>query len=98
MTGIFGPESQASFDEYARRTTGTAQFHEWAGLQIFDQLPAAAFAALPRALIRRILTDRSGSGWASCLHSLIDGQLDVDRLDYLLRDASNAGTEFGAID
>ena len=45
-----------------------------------------------------VLADRSGSGWAYCLHSLIDSQFDVDRLDYLLRDAANAGTEYGGID
>ena len=98
LTSIFTDSTAAAFDEYARAATGPVQFHEWAGLRIFDGIPDAAFAALPRTLIRHILADRSGTGWAYCLHSLIDGQFDVDRLDYLLRDAANAGTEYGAID
>ena len=53
---------------------------------------------MPRYLIRQILADRSGHGWAGCLHSVLDGQFDVDRLDFLCRDAAGAGTEFGQID
>ena len=98
LTSIFGASTRDAFDHYARTSTGSVQFHEWAGLQIFDGIPAEVFDSLPRALIRRVLADRSGSGWAYCLHSLIDGQFDVDRLDYLQRDAVNAGTEYGGID
>ena len=98
LAGIFGASALATFDGYAASAEGPVQFHEWAGLRIFDGISDAAFGALPRALIRRVLADRSGSGWAHCLHSLIDSQFDVDRLDYLLRDAANAGTEYGGID
>lgn len=33
-----------------------------------------------------------------CLHSLIAGELDADRLDYCVRDPLSSGLEFGAID
>ena len=83
--------------EYAA-VTGQAQFHEWAGLRIFDSLPEDCFRHLPRQLVRLILSDRSGDDWTDCLHSIIDGQFDVDRLDYLMRDGLRAGTELGSID
>ena len=81
-----------------RRGQGRIQFHEWAGLAIFDAMPQSAFRLAPRYLIRRILADRSGHGWAGCLHSVLDGQFDVDRLDFLCRDSAGAGTEFGQLD
>jgi len=61
-------------------------------------MPQSAFRLVPRYLIRRILADRSGHGWAGCLHSVLDGQFDVDRLDFLCRDSAGAGTEFGHLD
>lgn len=33
-----------------------------------------------------------------CLHTIVSGDLDADRLDYCVRDAMASGTEFGAID
>ena len=39
-----------------------------------------------------------GDDWTDCLHGIIDGQFDVDRLDYLMRDGLRAGTELGSID
>ncbi len=75
------------------------QFHEWAGLKIAKQLPDVVFQHLPRYLIERVLAARSGGeDWANCLHALIDGQFDVDRLDYLQRDARRAGSGYDAID
>lgn len=95
---VFGADGAAGFEAYEKACAHGAQFHEWAGLAIVDRLPDAAFAHLPRLLVRRLLADRSGTGWADALHGLVDGQFDVDRLDYLMRDADRAGTEFGAID
>ena len=98
LASIFGASAQAAFDDYARAATGPSSSTSGPGCGSSTASRTAAFAALPRALIRQVLADRSGSGWAYCLHSLIDGQFDVDRLDYLLRDAANAGTEYGGID
>jgi HD superfamily phosphohydrolase len=94
---VMGADAAREQAEYAA-TTGQAQFHEWAGLQIFDKLPDDCFRHLPRLLVRLILSDRSGDDWTDCLHSIIDGQFDVDRLDYLMRDGLRAGTELGSID
>ena len=69
--------------------------HRAAYLRIFDRLPGECFRHLPRLLVRLIVSDRSGDDWTDCLHSIIDGQFDVDRLDYLMRDGSRAGTELG---
>lgn len=95
---IFGAEAAFDFASYCGGAARGAQFHEWAGLRIVDLMPADAFASLPRALVRAVVADRSDRGWAHALHSIIDGQFDVDRLDYLVRDSTNAGTEYGDID
>jgi HD superfamily phosphohydrolase len=95
---ILGAGRCADFSRYAAAAAGRIQFHEWAGLAIFDAMPPSAFRLVPRYLIRRILADRSGHGWAGCLHSVLDGQFDVDRLDFLCRDSAGAGTEFGHLD
>ena len=84
---IMGADAAQDQAEYAA-LTGQAQFHEWAGLRIFDRLPGECFRHLPRLLVRLIVSDRSGDDWTDCLHSIIDGQFDVDRLDYLMRDGS----------
>jgi hypothetical protein len=94
---IMGADSARDQAEYAA-VTGQAQFHEWAGLRILDHLPGECFRHLPRLLIRLIVSDRSGDDWTDCLHGIIDGQFDVDRLDYLMRDGLRAGTELGSID
>lgn len=95
---IFGPDARSEFDSYRAGSASHAQFHEWAGLQLFDTIPDAVFTRVPRTLVRTVLADRSATGWAHCLHAIIDGQFDVDRLDYLMRDALNSGTEYGSID
>ena len=74
------------------------QFHEWAGERIVTSLPDSCFPHLPRLLVERVLSARTGDDWAHCLHSIVDGQFDVDRLDYLMRDGLGAGTELGRID
>jgi HD superfamily phosphohydrolase len=94
---VMGADAARDQAEYAA-ITGQAQFHEWAGLRIFDHLPDECFRYVPRLLVRLILSDRSGDDWTDCLHSIIDGQFDVDRLDYLMRDGLRAGTELGSID
>jgi HD superfamily phosphohydrolase len=94
----FGADAERDFADYCGGAARGAQFHEWAGLKVLDLMPADAFASLPRSLVRLVVADRSSRGWAHALHSIIDGQFDVDRLDYLVRDATNAGTEYGNID
>lgn len=45
-----------------------------------------------------VLHEESTPEWAKALHSIVDGEIDVDRLDYIMRDSQRAGAEFGAID
>jgi HD superfamily phosphohydrolase/CRP-like cAMP-binding protein len=77
-------------------------FHELVGEMLLEQLldrTKGQVEELLRELISMILTAPLSKGtWASALHGVIDGEIDVDRLDYLMRDASRAGTEFGSID
>ncbi|MDQ4144881.1 MAG: hypothetical protein M3198_14305 [Actinomycetota bacterium] len=50
-------------------------------------------------MVSSIYEEDPGSGtWKGALHSIVAGEIDIDRLDYLMRDAQRAGTEFGAID
>lgn len=81
--------------------------HELANL-VFQTLvksqPGAAKAAF--ALARKILQvpgrfydqPRPNAGVIEWLHSLVDGEVDVDRADYLLRDARALGFEFAIYD
>jgi HD superfamily phosphohydrolase len=72
-------------------------FHERVGLSLLDSMhDDEAFNKLPYALIREI--SMGGAGWATALHDLVSSEVDVDRMDYLVRDAGRSGTEFGALD
>ncbi len=75
-------------------------FHEIAGYALARQiLVECGLDRELRELIETILMPPAQDGsWASALHGLVDSEFDVDRLDYLMRDASRCGTEFGAID
>jgi HD superfamily phosphohydrolase len=77
-------------------------FHELVGEMLLEQLMERTEAQVEqnlRELIVTILSAPLGEGtWSSALHGVIDGEIDVDRLDYLMRDAQRAGTELGAID
>jgi HD superfamily phosphohydrolase len=81
--------------------------HELASLvfqSLIDSQPSAVKAAF--ALARQILHVPDGfydqptpnAGVIEWLHSLVDGEVDVDRADYLLRDARALGFEFAIYD
>ncbi len=79
------------------RSSGVA-YHEFAG-RVLTRVIADDLSSPLRELIVRIYeSDEDDSGWAGAAHSVIAGEVDIDRLDYLMRDANKAGTEFGAID
>lgn len=77
-------------------------FHEFAGMILLDQMLEDLAGALSqefRDLVKLVYEAKPSAGdWKGALHSIVAGEIDVDRLDYLMRDAQKAGTEFGAID
>lgn len=96
---VLAPKQQL-IDRYIARTK--APFHEGAGYvlvhQLLDDVAGSMAAPLPKLIRAIALARRWDGGWASALHSVIDAEIDVDRLDYLMRDGQRAGTEFGFID
>lgn len=54
------------------------------------------FAELTVAIVQSDIDGENGT-WQEALHSLVASQVDVDRIDYLMRDARLAGTEYGRI-
>ena len=80
------------------------QFHEYASGHIVHEIlkDSVLSARLPVLLVEAIFDARGDEGtgpeWAKCVHQLIDGQIDVDRLDYISRDSLRAGTNYHAID
>lgn len=98
-----GVPSETDPGKLLRRLFTTQRaFHELAGEILLDQLLERTKGQVDetlRDLISAILIAPLGKGtWSSALHGVIDGEIDVDRLDYLMRDAQRAGTEFGTID
>lgn len=100
----FTTEPPAPWSTY---TQVQRQFHEFAGLVLLHQLASdlqtldddtGAYAAFLSLILRIATADPDANDWPGALHSLVDGELDVDRLDYVMRDAQRAGTEFGSLD
>lgn len=99
------PAEARLLDSLVNRDPGL-QFHEAAGEYILHRwiVPALqdsheALGPMRAALLGAIYrADPYGDNPTSTAHSVVSGELDVDRLDYLMRDNQRAGTEFGAID
>ena len=96
----FGDQS-----EWQALERGEEVFHEHAGRLITRQICDDALdddeihhLALKRSIAAILGSDPNGRTWASALHGIIAGEVDVDRLDYVMRDSYRAGTEFGSID
>ena len=89
------------YDLRDRRVT----FHEFAGDVLVEEICDDVFndanpaeMAVHGALRAILSSEANDDSWAGSLHGVIAGEVDVDRLDYLIRDSHSAGTEFGAID
>jgi len=92
---IFGSHSQIT--AALRRRSGIP-FHEVAGDLLLESLLTNTGAGFREIVIQIYRASPSDGTWAGALHSIVAGSLDVDRLDYLMRDARRAGTEYGGID
>lgn len=74
-------------------------FHELAGEAMLDDLADRFDSQDHFSLLKAIyLADPDDDGWASALHAIVSGTVDIDRIDYIMRDSYHAGTEYGAID
>jgi HD superfamily phosphohydrolase len=75
------------------------QFHEITRRLILNRIDFETVKDLPWTYIKYLLTEESADGSLEhAIYSLISGRVDVDRIDYILRDAKHSGTEFGAVD
>lgn len=86
---------------------GMLAFHEFCGRRMAESICHEVFLDPDddtivgvRDAISRILSSRTPSrSWSGALHGLISGEIDIDRIDYLIRDSHKAaGSEFGSID
>lgn len=76
------------------------QFHEVCGQLLAERALAPLKDQFCTWITMQILKGdhATTAPWARAIHHIISAPIDTDRLDYLLRDSSRAGTEFGAID
>lgn len=104
LEGVYKAHAAELFPDNASLATlisSSPSMHERAGQWIVDRILAPLLDGDPtlRDAIRWIYSaDEKSRDPAGALHSIIAGELDIDRLDYLMRDGQKAGTEFGAID
>jgi HD superfamily phosphohydrolase len=100
---LFEKVTKAELPEHPKRKK-QRQKHEWWGQQIFDQRIAGPLGAISTELaarVRQVLYGEHDSPQGqvpSYLRELISSQLDVDRMDYLVRDAHFTGVSLGQID
>ncbi|MHD0298732.1 HD domain-containing protein [Rhodococcus qingshengii] len=99
IIGSVDKGTQEEVDRIMKNHSGR-DFHEQVGLILTKKIEGEDNSGdIPWDLIYAILESETNEGtWESCLHDLISGEVDVDRMDYLLRDARNSGTEFGSFD
>ncbi len=75
--------------------TPTHGHEEWTKRILLDERPSIGCCAALSGAARTggpVIDGQSQPGWVS---RLVSGQLDVDRMDYLLRDALFTGAEYG---
>ena len=84
-------------DDFDPSLLGLA-FHELAGLSMMSRIDDSYLDGVPFFVSIRILGKGLDYTWERALYQIISSEVDVDRMDYLIRDASRAGSEFGAID
>lgn len=82
------------------RANQDVSFHEAIGQMIATQLLESRLHPPEIAELAGLIYSAHPTvdGWTRALKSIVAGEIDCDRIDYLLRDARSAGTEYGAID
>ena len=79
-------------------TAGGYALHEYVGLLIAKQILTSIDSRAIRAIAERVLDKEHRQPWVRALRGIIDSEIDIDRIDYLLRDNYTAGTEYGSFD
>lgn len=74
------------------------QYHEFVGMKLTELVLDVLPEPLKKVTWEVYTADPDGFTWAGALHAIVAGEIDVDRVDYLMRDAQKAGTEFGELD
>ena len=69
---------------------------EYGALGITPEATAALIAGVPPP--GGFTYSHAGTDWAPLLRSLVSGELDADRMDYLLRDSFYTGVNYGRFD
>jgi hypothetical protein len=64
---------------------------------VIDGHPRNAYG-ITAALIADVIMGRAGAGRELLWRPLVSGQIDADRMDYLLRDSHHAGVDYGRYD
>jgi uncharacterized protein len=102
-----GPFSHAAEDLFPWREGNTARYkHEHYSAAIvrryfveaIDNHPSNLGIDLKAEDVARLLENSPAAGNALFWRSLIDGPIDADRMDYLLRDSHHAGVQYGRYD
>lgn len=89
-----GPE-----DQEAWTSVWAGQFHEAAGALLSRMV--LDYLGEERRVVAELILRTDPDDYpraAGVLHSVLASEIDIDRIDYLMRDARRAGTEFGAVD
>jgi uncharacterized protein len=101
-----GPFSHAAEDLFPAHTGGKKYEHEDYSVAVIaeklrdtiENHPACRNAGLRAEDVTALLHGSSAAGRSLFWRELITGQIDADRIDYLLRDSHHAGVNYGKFD
>src|SRR5581483_7742921 len=79
---------------------GATSFHEILGAVIAKQIVSRQDlgGCLRATLLILLEGSPTVNDWGGALRSIISGDIDVDRIDYVMRDGMRAATEYGRLD
>jgi len=95
------PEGQATHEDFTAQLLLGSSLADLLGERLADQgLGPEALVALVSGRTPPAGLDFShgGADWTPLLRSLVSGELDADRMDYLLRDSFYTGVNYGRFD